>query len=73
MLAYEDPMVEADPIIEIFDLIFLIIFSIEMVLKIIAFGFFMQPYSYLRDPWNIVSFCHFQTFSFFILSKPSNF
>ena len=60
VLAYEDPMVEADPIIEIFDLIFLIIFSIEMVLKIIAFGFFMQPYSYLRDPWNIVSFCHFQ-------------
>lgn len=59
VLAYEDPMVESDPIIEIFDLIFLIIFSVEMVLKIIAFGFVMQPYSYLRDPWNIVSFLSF--------------
>lgn len=26
-----------------------------MVLKIIAFGFLFKPYSYLRDPWNIVS------------------
>jgi len=37
------------------DYIFLTVFSIEMFLKIIAMGFFMRPYSYLRDPWNIVS------------------
>ena len=55
-LAIEDPSLdEPDPVIEVFDKIFLIIFSIEMVLKIIAMGFFMEAHSYLRDPWNIVS------------------
>ena len=55
-LAIEDPsLAEPDPVIEVFDMIFLIIFSIEMVLKIIAMGFFMEAHSYLRDPWNIVS------------------
>jgi len=55
-LAIEDPSLEEpDPIIEIFDLVFLAIFSCEMVLKIIAMGFAVEPHSYLRDPWNIVS------------------
>jgi hypothetical protein len=34
---------------------FLIIYTTEMVLKIIAMGFFMRAHSYLRDAWNIVS------------------
>ena len=56
MLAIEDPSLEEpDPVIEVFDMVFLIIFSVEMVLKIIAMGFFMEAHSYLRDPWNIVS------------------
>ena len=38
------------------DLVFLIIFSIEMCLKIIAMGFFSKPFSYLRDAWNVVRF-----------------
>ena len=55
-LAIEDPSLETpDPVIEVFDMVFLVIFSIEMVLKIIAQGFAMEPHSYLRDPWNIVS------------------
>ena len=56
-LAIEDPSrEEPDPLIEAFDLAFLIIFSFEMVLKIIAMGFVMEAYSYLRDPWNILDF-----------------
>ena len=56
-LALEDPRLEEpNPVIETLDRIFLVIFSIEMILKIIAMGFFMEPHSYLRDPWNIVSF-----------------
>jgi hypothetical protein len=35
---------------------FTIIFIIECILKIIAFGFFMEEYSYLRDPWNWIDF-----------------
>ena len=37
------------------DFIFLIIYTIEMILKIIAMGFFMRAHSYLRDTWNVVS------------------
>ena len=55
-LAVEDPSLpEPDPLIEVLDICFLIIFSIEMVLKIIAMGFVMQQFSYLRDAWNVVS------------------
>ena len=35
---------------------FTIIFTIEMLLKIIAYGFVMEDYCYLRDPWNWVDF-----------------
>ena len=35
---------------------FLIIYTIEMFLKIIAMGFVMKPHSYLRDGWNILDF-----------------
>ena len=38
------------------DFVFLIIYTIEMVLKIIAQGFFMRAHSYLRDSWNILDF-----------------
>ena len=38
------------------DRTFLIIYTIEMVLKIIAMGFFMRKFSYLRDNWNILDF-----------------
>ena len=38
------------------DLGFLIIYTGEMVLKIIAMGFFMRAHSYLRDAWNILDF-----------------
>ena len=51
----EDPAAEKNTFLETLDYIFLTIFSIEMVLKIIAMGFVMRPHSYLRDPWNIVS------------------
>jgi len=55
-LAIEDPTLETpDPVIEVFDVVFLVIFSIEMVLKVIAQGFVLEPHSYLRDPWNVVS------------------
>ena len=42
--------------IQIIDQIFLIIYTIEMILKIIAMGFCMREHSYLRDPWNKLDF-----------------
>lgn len=41
---------------ETIDFVFLLIYTMEMVLKIIAMGFFMRAHSYLRDSWNILDF-----------------
>jgi len=40
------------------DFVFLIIYSSEMTMKIIAMGFVMRAHSYLRDTWNVVSITH---------------
>jgi hypothetical protein len=42
--------------IEVIDFVFLIIYTWEMTMKIIAMGFFMRAHSYLRDSWNIMDF-----------------
>ena len=47
------------------DFVFLQIYTLEMVLKIIAMGFFMRAHSYLRDSWNIVSH---NLFKYFVLT-----
>jgi hypothetical protein len=41
---------------ETIDFVFLLIYTMEMILKIIAMGFFMRAHSYLRDSWNILDF-----------------
>jgi hypothetical protein len=41
---------------DLIDYIFLSLYTIEMILKIVAMGFFMRPFSYLRDPWNVLDF-----------------
>ena len=38
------------------DYIFNILFTIEMCVKIISLGFFMDSGSYFRDSWNILDF-----------------
>ena len=35
---------------------FVTIFTIESILKIIAYGFLFHPGAYLRNPWNILDF-----------------
>lgn len=50
----DDPNVPAYDYQKISDLVFQTIFTIEMVLKIIALGFMFKPYSYMRDAWNVV-------------------
>ena len=36
------------------DLVFSIIFMVELVTKVISLGFILHPGSYLRDPWNML-------------------
>jgi hypothetical protein len=38
------------------DTIFLILYSLEMVLKILGLGFLFNKGAYLRDAWNILDF-----------------
>lgn len=42
--------------LEYVEYIFLVIFTSECVLKIIALGFVMHPGSYLRNGWNLLDF-----------------
>ena len=39
-----------------FNYLFTILFTIEFILKVIAFGFILEPHTYLRDPWNFLDF-----------------
>ena len=36
--------------------VFLVIFTLESIIKIIAYGFVLHPYSYLRSAWNMLDF-----------------
>ena len=42
--------------VETIDLVFLIIYTFEMIFKVVAMGFFTREHSYLRDPWNKLDF-----------------
>jgi len=59
-LALEEPgMDESSELyktLRIFDLYFIAVFSMEMVLKVIVFGFCSHPGSYLRSSWNVLDF-----------------
>nr|6NT3_A Chain A, Sodium channel protein type 9 subunit alpha, Sodium channel protein PaFPC1, chimeric construct [synthetic construct]6NT4_A Chain A, Sodium channel protein PaFPC1,Sodium channel protein type 9 subunit alpha,Sodium channel protein PaFPC1 [synthetic construct] len=40
----------------ILELVFLSIYTIEVVVKVLARGFILHPFAYLRDPWNWLDF-----------------
>lgn len=53
----EDPTDEDPPEIFMFlDRAFLVLYSVEMVLKIVGYGFIFGEGSYLRDAWNNLDF-----------------
>ena len=52
---YTSKLPDDDPLVyytSYFDLIFQALFTLEMVLKIIAFGFMMDENSYMTEAWN---------------------
>lgn len=55
-MAIEEPGAEQSPELEILDLIFTGLYTLEMVLKIMGMGFIMNQGSYIRDSWNILDF-----------------
>ncbi|RWS06344.1 muscle calcium channel subunit alpha-1-like protein, partial [Dinothrombium tinctorium] len=42
--------------LDLIEIVFLAIFTIECALKIIAYGFLLHPGAYLRNAWNILDF-----------------
>ncbi|KAJ8923541.1 hypothetical protein NQ315_010119 [Exocentrus adspersus] len=42
--------------LEKIEYIFLVIFTVECIMKIIAYGFLMHPGAYLRNGWNLLDF-----------------
>eukprot|EP01135_Chromosphaera_perkinsii_P012279 Nk52_evm16s2630 gene=Nk52_evmTU16s2630 len=58
-LAAGDPTeedTERNDILEKIEYLFLAVFTIEMILKIVADGFFFHHHSYLRSWWNVLDF-----------------
>ena len=57
-LALDDYYVEERPggkhLLEIGNLVFVVIFLLEMISKIIVLGLFKAPRAYLREPWNVI-------------------
>jgi len=56
-IAMEDPTNEENSAFSIIiENLFLSLYTLEMLLKIICLGFVLNKGSYLRDPWNILDF-----------------
>jgi hypothetical protein len=68
LTAIDDPKLIVRPQwLQVFDYIFITVFSAEMIVKIVAMGFVMQQNTYLRDPWNAVSLKFLTAFSLILL------
>ena len=55
-LAAENPGDEPSPFIVTLDFVFLGLYTVEMLLKIIGMGFVFNKGAYLRDFWGILDF-----------------
>lgn len=51
----DDP-IKSSPFFETSENVFLVLYSIEMVLKIMGMGFIFSSKAYLRDSWNVLDF-----------------
>jgi hypothetical protein len=61
LLAAEGPPPEVPPAVgttafSVLEIIFTVIFALEVIIKVIAFGFVIPPGSYLRESWNVIDF-----------------
>lgn len=56
-LGMEDPLaVSTTPTQDAVENVFLALYTLEMVIKVMALGFIFNKGAYLRDPWNILDF-----------------
>ncbi|KAA0147079.1 hypothetical protein FNF31_07654 [Cafeteria roenbergensis] len=59
-LALDSPFADPDSALSawlgVMDIVFAALFTLEMVLKVLAFGFALHRNAYIRDPWNALDF-----------------
>ena len=56
-LAIEDPTSSTQSAFQQnLDMVFLVLYTTEMILKILGMGFMLNENSYLRDGWNLIDF-----------------
>jgi hypothetical protein len=51
-----DPQSDLVAVLSVIDVVFAALFTLEMVLKILSFGFLCHKNAYLRDGWNFLDF-----------------
>jgi hypothetical protein len=62
MMAMEDPLEDsknpsaAQKNMDVMDFVFTLFFTVEMAMKIVAFGFVVGKTTYIRSPWNQLDF-----------------
>ena len=57
IMMLDDPTrLEPDPFFENIENVFLGLYSVEMVLKIVGMGFYFSENAYIKDSWNILDF-----------------
>lgn len=57
MMVMDDPTVEEpNPVFKMAETVFLGLYTVEMVLKIIGMGFYFSENAYIKDGWNILDF-----------------
>ncbi len=56
-LALEDPTSSTQTVLQAnLDMVFLALYTTEMILKVLGMGFVLNENSYLRDGWNLIDF-----------------
>jgi len=56
VMMMDDPTSDPTPFFATMENVFLALYTLEMVFKILGLGFIMAPNSYIRDAWNILDF-----------------
>ncbi|GMF33384.1 unnamed protein product [Phytophthora lilii] len=76
-LAIDNPLSPPDSLLTTtlswFDLVLTVLFMIEIVVKVIAYGFILHKGAYLRNSWNVMDFAITAVAAFFMFQGNSQF
>lgn len=56
LMIADDPMNENSELIILAEKIFTVLYTLEMIIKVLGLGFILGKNAYLKDSWNILDF-----------------